>query len=109
MKESQLVKLNRILGMLGSDHAGERAAAALAAHRLVKDQGTSWWALLNPPRSSPRAVVVRTVYEWGIDHAGAAEARMRQLRSENERLRKELATAKRRLADRAAQERRARD
>ena len=37
------------------------------------------------------------------------EARMRQLRSENERLRKELATAKRRLADRAAQERRACD
>jgi len=41
MRQSDLVKLNRILGMLGSDHAGERAAAALAADRLVKTIGTS--------------------------------------------------------------------
>jgi hypothetical protein len=30
-------RLAKILGMLGSDHAGERSAASLAAHRLLKE------------------------------------------------------------------------
>src|SRR5690606_12779074 len=41
-----LVKLVRILGLLGSDHDGERASAALAAHRLVQRMETDWWTLL---------------------------------------------------------------
>jgi hypothetical protein len=82
MKHGDLVKLTRILGMLGSDHAGERAAAALAAHRHVKALGTSWWGLLN----------------------GAKEPRP----SENKRLQQELERLKGRLAARAEQERRAR-
>ena len=36
---SRLVKL---LGMLGSDHAGERASAGLAADQLVRSKGLSW-------------------------------------------------------------------
>lgn len=35
-------KLVRILGMLGSDHDGERAAAAALASRLVRDKGLGW-------------------------------------------------------------------
>jgi hypothetical protein len=77
--------------MLGSDHPGERASAALAAHRLVKSLNTTWWDLLNPKSAEKSGdIIIRTVYEWGIDHAQAAESRIRQLREENERLRREL-------------------
>ncbi len=101
MKDADRRKLTRILGMLGSDHPGERAAAALAAHRQVKALGTTWWDLLGEPASTKGMKVVRTVYEWGIDHAQAAEARMRQLRTEVERLRAENAKLKNRLGPRA--------
>ncbi|MGO4388540.1 hypothetical protein AB4Y85_13485 [Microvirga sp. 2YAF29] len=86
-----MTKLVRILGMLGSDHPGERASAALAAHRLIKSLNTTWWDLLNPKTvESSGNVIIRTVYEWGIDHAKAAESRIRQLKEENERLMREL-------------------
>ncbi|MEZ0172557.1 hypothetical protein [Microvirga sp. TS319] len=109
MKEGDRLKLVRILGMLGSDHAGERAAAALAAHRHIRAMGTSWGEIFRPqPRIRPGDVIVRTVYEYGIDHARAAEARMRQLRGEIETLRRENTRLRNRLAVRADQERRAR-
>lgn len=91
MRSGQMTKLVRILGMLGSDHPGERASAALAAHRLIKSLNTTWWDLLNPKTvESSGNVIIRTVYEWGIDHAKAAESRIRQLKEENERLMREL-------------------
>jgi hypothetical protein len=34
--------------MLGSDHAGERDAAGLAAHRLLQKRGLSWEDALTP-------------------------------------------------------------
>jgi hypothetical protein len=34
--------------MLGSDHAGERDAAALAAHRLVTQAGLTWRQIVTP-------------------------------------------------------------
>jgi len=98
LKEGDRTKLIRILGMLGSDHPGERAAAALAAHRLVQSKRTNWYDLLKPPGSGDTGgVIVRTVYEWGIDHAKAAEARMRQVRAENEQLRREVSQLRNRL------------
>ena len=106
MKHSDLVKLTRILGMLGSDHPGERAAAALAAHRQVTSLRTTWWDLLRPTARGEAGAVIRTVHEWGIDHQRAAESRVRQLRNENERLRQELSRVKARLAARAGQGRR---
>jgi len=39
-------KLAKLLGMLGSDHGGERDAAALAAVRLVKAAGLTWAQIL---------------------------------------------------------------
>jgi hypothetical protein len=116
MQTADLTKLNRILGMLGSDNAGERAAAALAADRLVKKMGTNWWSLLGEPdlapRRGPRRGVaqgaVRTVSEWGIEHQKAADARLRQARAENERLEKEVLRLRRRLSDLAAQQQRLR-
>jgi hypothetical protein len=35
-------RLARLLGMLGSDHAGERDNAGRAAHRLVQQHGVTW-------------------------------------------------------------------
>lgn len=112
MQTADLAKLNRILGMLGSDNAGERAAAALAADRLVRKMGTNWWALLGEPdigrRRGLHGEAVRTVREWGIEHQKAADARLRQARAENERLEKEVSRLRRRLADLAAQQQRLR-
>lgn len=44
-------RLISILGMLGSDFAGERAAAELLATRLLKDHGLRWKDVIGgPPR-----------------------------------------------------------
>jgi hypothetical protein len=40
-------RLARILGMLGSEHAGERASAALQAEAFRKRHGMTWAELLN--------------------------------------------------------------
>jgi hypothetical protein len=53
-------KLVGVLGMLGSDHAGERDAAAQLANRIVRGAGLTWVELIAVPRlearpdSSPR-------------------------------------------------------
>gem|GEM_PF-3733958 len=48
-------KLVRALGMLGSEHAGERAAAAAAVERLRAMLGRQWEALIiaMPPANEP--------------------------------------------------------
>jgi len=107
VKPATLTKLTRILGMLGSDHAGERASAALAAHKMVGALGLSWRELLEHPDTSQAKVVVKRVHEYGIEHHEAAEARMRQLKADNQKLTAELKTARRRLAVIAEQARKA--
>jgi hypothetical protein len=46
-------KLGAVCGMLGSDHAGERAAAADAATKLLRGHGLTWrdvdWAFAIAP------------------------------------------------------------
>ncbi len=55
-------RLAGILGMLGSSHAGERDAAALAADRFVRARGIAWPDLLaGEPAASSRAEPVNTV------------------------------------------------
>jgi hypothetical protein len=41
-------RLAAILGMLGSAHAGERAAAALQAETFRRKHGLTWAEMLNP-------------------------------------------------------------
>lgn len=41
-------RLIRVLGMLGSAHEGERAAAGLMAHRIVSRAGLTWEDALAP-------------------------------------------------------------
>jgi|GEM_PF-4372410 len=95
MRKGDLTRLIRILGMLGSDHDGERAAAAQAADRLVRGSGWSWSDLLAPARVS-RPVRVQSTDPL-TDRLAAADSRMRQLRSENARLQEEIKRLKRRL------------
>ena len=95
MRKGDLTRLIRILGMLGSDHDGERAAAALAADRLVRASGWTWWDLLAPARA-PRPVRSQWMDPL-TDRLAAADSRMRQLRSENARLQEEIRRLKRRL------------
>ena len=45
-REPVSVRLVKVLGMLGSDHAGERAAAALQASRILKEAGLTWHDVL---------------------------------------------------------------
>jgi hypothetical protein len=46
------LRLCKLLGMLGSDHAGERDAAGLAAHQLIRKRGLTWQDALI--RESPK-------------------------------------------------------
>jgi hypothetical protein len=47
-------RLAKLLGLLGSDHAGERDAAATAAHRLVVQSGLTWRQVIEPPAIEKR-------------------------------------------------------
>jgi hypothetical protein len=51
--ESELARLFKILGMLGSAHDGERAAAALKATAWLTEHATSWQALILPEDRNP--------------------------------------------------------
>jgi hypothetical protein len=42
-------RLAKMLALLGSDHAGERDAAAMAAHRLLQQHQITWPDLLARP------------------------------------------------------------
>jgi hypothetical protein len=46
-------RLAKLLGMLGSEHQGERDAAGLAAHRLVTASGLTWSSIVCIPQSEP--------------------------------------------------------
>jgi hypothetical protein len=49
-------KLAKMLGMLGSDHAGEREAAAHAATSFLKARGLCWEDVLSPPSSGDQGL-----------------------------------------------------
>ena len=42
-------RLIAILGMLGSEHDGERAAAAMQAFKMVRDAGLTWDRIIQAP------------------------------------------------------------
>jgi hypothetical protein len=95
LSRSQRTRLCRILGMLGSAHAGERAAAALAADRLVRELGVTWDDLLDGEAAGIERVIVREWQDIFHDPLAAAESRMSQLRLENAELRAELVRLRR--------------
>ncbi len=87
-------KLIRILKLLGSDQPGERASAALAAQGLVETSGLTWDEILAERETK---VVVRRVREWDINHADAAEARIRQLKETTERQERQIRSLRTRV------------
>jgi len=109
LQRRDLNRLIRILGLLGSDQPGERAAAAAQAHRLLMSLGVTWADVLDPAPREVTKVVVQRVRDYDVDQQAAADARMRQLKATNDRLEKEVRTLRRRLATIAEQQRRARE
>jgi hypothetical protein len=69
LDHDDLDKLIKIAGMFGSAHAGERAAAAALATKILADAGMTWRELLDgrplPPAtaSSPRWTEPRSFHE----------------------------------------------
>lgn len=59
IQERELLVLVKMLGMLGSDQAGERAAAAAKVDAWVKQRGLAWAELLIPPEDAPVEVEVK--------------------------------------------------
>jgi hypothetical protein len=88
MNKTERMKLVRILGMLGSEHDGERASAAMAAHRVIQAAGTSWAQLLAEVPGEAKTVRVASPDPW-VNPSEAAQSRIRQVQLENERLAKE--------------------
>lgn len=93
MRANDAAKLARVLALLGSDQDGERAAAALAAHRLMHRLGLTWDDVL---MAKPEAEPARPV-PLPPDLLGAVESRLRQAQRENEDLRRSIAQLRRRL------------
>ena len=93
MQKRDLTRLVRILGLLSSDNAGERASAAKAAHDFIKKHDLDWNDLLTANSDTGR----RKTKEIGIDYLEAAESRIRQLQTHNQRLEKQVQRLKDRL------------
>jgi hypothetical protein len=65
-------RLAAILGRLGSDHDGERAAAGLLATRFMRDHGLTWPELLAAPAPAtppPPATDWRRRAAWCAERA----------------------------------------
>lgn len=98
-------RLARILGMLGSDHAGERAAAGLKAEEFRKKHGLTWAQMLALPPLKPEPPPRDAAKEAAEAKARAeAEAqRAAKARAEAEAKARETAEAAARKAAREAE------
>lgn len=47
-------RLAKVCGLLGSDHDGERAAAAWQATKLLRNAGLTWSDVIGPALSAPQ-------------------------------------------------------
>jgi len=77
-------RLARVLGMLGSAHDGERAAAGLKANQLVRDLGLTWSDIIVPPdlaRADNSAPEPHNDWERMVQHCHRCRGRL----SERER------------------------
>lgn len=86
LNNSDLDRLGKFLGMLGSDHAGERAAAGLKADNLLRERGATWTALVEslksgagptkpmPPRWRPAYALDRSNWREWVNYCRARPA-----------------------------------
>jgi septal ring factor EnvC (AmiA/AmiB activator) len=98
MQKKDLARLNRILGLLGSDHPGERASAALAATNFLKKHDMTWDDVLGGAAQSA-AVLRRHRLDPSDDDLKAAESRLRQMKAHNDTLERQLSRLKTLIED----------
>lgn len=69
-------RLAAILGLLGSDHAGERDAAALAASRFLRIRGLTWPDVIGiaPAQAPPRDPLRDLLRGWPTQWRSAVMA-----------------------------------
>jgi hypothetical protein len=65
MNGRDLTRFRKVAGLLGSAHAGERAAAALKATEMLRTVGLSWDQVIAPANDPP---------QWQTSAAWQAEA-----------------------------------
>jgi hypothetical protein len=72
--------LVKVLGMLGSNHVGERAAAALKADQLVKQLGLRWPDIISVERTA--ITVAADEIDWRemirVCHGGSDELSVKE-------------------------------
>ena len=64
-------KLVKVLGMLGSDHDGEVAAAGRTAHSMLKAKGLTWSDVIVPSAPRPEPPQRRWRQPWSPSDAAA--------------------------------------
>jgi hypothetical protein len=69
--------LTKLLGMLGSEHDGERAAAGLKVDQLVRGLGLTWGDLIVPPDIVPLRNDWRRMAQYCNRRRGQLNARDR--------------------------------
>ncbi len=97
MQQKDLVRLDRILALMSSEHAGERASAAKAATDFIRKHDLTWWEVLEGRALGQRAAARVRRSDLGIDYLKAAESRIRQLQAHNLALEKQLKRLKDKL------------
>ena len=97
MQQKDLVRLDRFLALMSSDHAGERASAAKAAPDFIKKHDLTWWEVLEGRAMGTKAAARVRRSDLGIDYLKAAESRIRQLQAHNLMLEKQLKRLKDKL------------
>lgn len=76
-------RLVKLLGLLGSEHHGERANAALMASRLLEQCGLTWADVIQPPPATPTPVrpavpaSAHAAARWAKAHAAGLPQRDR--------------------------------
>ncbi len=96
MLAKDVARLDRILTLMSSENAGERAAAAKAASDLIRKHDLSWMDVLEGRALGPRAAA-RVRREIGVDYLEAAQSRIRQLQAHNASLEKQVQRLKEKL------------
>ena len=61
-------RLAKLLGMLGSDQAGERAAAAAKADQLIRQHGLQWADVVAPATASTSDTSVESIIDFALAH-----------------------------------------
>jgi hypothetical protein len=70
-------RLAKLLGMCGSAHAGERAAAAAKAHQLVRSLNLTWHEVIVAPSIAPSETLDRPPWHQMAEFCHARKAQLK--------------------------------